>query len=250
MGVTIPNFNSAYDFLQTLKIEYFQQNGSSILADTQGTQQLFYATVEQKNQPWLNQGLADPALTGLIVRSPLTPAVNNPTGDPTRDRLTGLPLDEKGRYTVQVAVGEPIGGYKTYSPQYFPCATSTCIATGKNLDSSDPGTQAYLKALDAQVFKDINTGATLATIVSPVGVVGGIAAVVGPLTSISAGFVEGVSGAVAAKELLQFAVAQYLTKVYGLADVIALRVTAVVDLAGGWQAFIDRSLEAARSGKQ
>ena len=44
-----------------------------------------------------------------------------------------------------------------------------------------------------------------------------------------------------AKEGLQLAAASYLKGVYGLSEAVANRITATVDLAGGWQAFIDRA---------
>ncbi len=138
LGVTVPHFKSAEDFLSTLKIEYQQQNGSLVLPGTSGTQQLFYATTDQKNQSWLNQGLADPEITGLIIRTPLNPPAASDLPDKTRDRLTGMPLDDKGRYTRQVAIGDPISGYTNFAPKYFPCATVDCVRTNASLDMSDP----------------------------------------------------------------------------------------------------------------
>lgn len=151
---------------------------------------MFYADVEQKNQAWINQGLADPAITGLIVRTPIKPQTNTDALDPTRDRLTGLPLDDKGRYTVRVDVGNPIDGYETYTPKYFPCATAECVRSGQNLDMSDPETRAYVKALDKKILDDIGKASTVAMVVSPAGVVGGVAQVVGPSTSIASGMLE------------------------------------------------------------
>lgn len=110
------------DFLAQLKGEYMQQ--------------LFYATVEQKNLPWLNQGLADPAITGLIVKTPINPPKTADTLASNRDRLTGLPLDDKGRYEVNLTLGD-----KSYSPKYFPCATAECVKSGGNLDMSDAETR-------------------------------------------------------------------------------------------------------------
>lgn len=98
----------------------------------------------------------------------------------------------------------------------------------------------YVKALDAQVFKDINTGATVATLAVPVGAVGNMLAALGPASSVAAGYVEGKTGTTVSKEILQLAAAQYLSRVYGLGDAVVNRITATVDLAGGWQAFIDR----------
>jgi hypothetical protein len=233
--VMVPYSKEADAFLQNLKIEYMQQNDTLNLPGTANQQQLFYATVEQKNQPWLNQGLADSSITGLIVRTPLAAAINNPGNQTNRDRLTGLPLDEKGRYTVQVSVDGT-----QYSPKFLPCATADCIRTGKNLDTSDAGTLSYLKALDKKILNDINTGATVATVIFPVGIVANIATVVGPLTSVASGYMDNQFAKSAVKEAIQIAATQYLQRVYGLGEAVANRVTATVDLAGGWQAFIDR----------
>jgi filamentous hemagglutinin len=176
----------------------------------------------------------------LIVKTPINPPKPTDKVDPTRDRMTGLPLDDKGRYTVNVALGDPVNGYANYSPKFLPCATPDCIRTGKNLDMSDSSTQAYVKALDAQVFKDINTAGTVGTLLTPVGVAGNTLGILGPLTSIAAGFMEDKFTTTFAKEGLQLAAASYLKTVYGVSDAIANRITATVDLAGGWQAFIDR----------
>jgi hypothetical protein len=90
------------------------------------------------------------------------------------------------------------------------------------------------------VFKDIGTGATVGTLVTPMGVAGALLAVLGPLTSVAAGAAEDKFGTATSKELLQFTAVQYLTKVYRLSDATVNRLIATVDLAGGWQAFIDR----------
>ena len=235
LGVTVGYSSAADAFLQTLKIEYSQQNGSLNLPGTANQQQLFYATVDQKNQSWLNQGLADSGITGLIVKTPLAPAINNPTNDSTRDRMTGLPLDEKGRYAVSVSVeGKP------FEPKYFPCATSSCIASGKNLDMADPGTQAYLKAVDKMIVKDIGAGSTLAAVLLPAGVVGGVASVIGPITSVTVGMMEDQSLKAIFKEGLQAAAGLYIQKIYGFTKELSTRVVGLVDSAGGWEAFVDR----------
>ena len=44
-----------------------------------------------------------------------------------------------------------------------------------------------------------------------------------------------------AKEVVQAASVQYVSRVYGLGDALATRIASAVDLAGGWQAFIDRA---------
>ena len=163
--------------------------------------------------------------------------------------MTGLPLDNHGRYTIRVEMGDPINGYKVYTPKYFPCAASACVASGKNLDNSDPATQAYVNALDAQVFKDINTSLTVAAVAAPV-IVGGIAGILGPLTSLAAGATEGQFTTAEAKELLQYAVAQYLTRIYVLGSSAVTRITSLVDLSGGWQSFVDRAKSSLNKDKQ
>lgn len=128
LGYTVPYSQEANNFLQALKIEYMQQNGTLVLPDTQGTQQLFYSTVDQKGNPALNQGLADSSVPGLIVRTPLAPSYNNPTNDPNRDKLTGLPLDDQGRYAVQVTVDE-----RRMSPNTFPAPLQTVFPSEKTM---------------------------------------------------------------------------------------------------------------------
>jgi hypothetical protein len=239
MGVVVPYVGQAADFLAKLKVEYMQQYGTLNVPGTAGAggpQQLFYATVEQKNMPWLNQGLADPKITGLIVRTPINPPKTADTIASNRDRLTGLPLDEKGRYEVNLTLGD-----KNYSPKFYPCATAECVKSGGNLDMNDAGTRAYVKALDKKIMDDINTASTVGAILTPVGVAGAIMGIIGPLSSIASGAIDGDVGTAGAKELLQLGASQYLSKVYGLADAVVNRLTATVDLAGGWQAFIDRA---------
>jgi len=236
IGYSVAYLPEADAFLQTLKIEYMQQNGTLTLANTQGLQQLFYATVDQKNQTSLNQGLADSSIASLIVRMPLSSSFNNPTNDSSRDKLTGLPLDEQGRYSIQVGVGN-----KVYSTKYFPCASSECLAGGKNLDMSDTETQTYVKAVDKMIVDDINKGATVAGMLSPVGVVGTLAGFIGPITSVVSGAMSDQMVSATAKEVAQAAAVQYMSRVYGLGDALATRIASAVDLAGGWQAFIDRA---------
>jgi len=248
LGVVVPYVGQAADFLAKLKVEYMQQHGSLNLPGTTGapggTQQLFYATVEQKNMPWLNQGLADPKVTGLIVRTPINPPKTADATAYNRDRLTGLPLDDKGRYEVSVTLGD-----KNYSPKFYPCATAECVKSGGNLDMSDAGTQAYVKALDKKVMDDINTAATVGTIVAPVGVAGSIAGYVGPATSLISGLISDEGLAAAFKEGLQFGAAKYLNGVYKFTEAAANRLVAAIDLAGGWQAFVDRASEELKNGK-
>lgn len=92
------------------------------------------------------------------------------------------------------------------------------------------------------VIDDINKGATAVTLISPVGVAGAIAGVLGPTTSLISGAVDRKPISAGVKETIQFAAIQYMTKVYGIGEAAANRIAAVVDATGGWQAFVDRAL--------
>ncbi len=242
-GVTVPYSEAANAFLQTLKIEYHQAIGTLILPGTSGqptgAQQLFFANTEQKNQPWLNQGLADPAITGLIVKTPINPPKMGETVGAGRDRMTGLALDERGRYEVQLVLDG-----KTFAPKYYPCATTECMRVGGNLDMSDPGTQAYLKAMDRQVFKDIGTGATLASLVTPVGVPGAALAVIGVFAALGESAVagdlnEGVRNETI-KLLSEKGAEATIKNALAHSPQVAARVVALIELAGGWDAWVER----------
>ena len=235
LGYVVPYSKEADDFLQQLKIEYVQQNGSLALPDTQGQEQVFYASVDQKNQPWMNRGSADPTITSVIIKTPLSAAINNPANDSSRDRLTGLPLDQQHRYMLATSVDG-----KSFSPRCFSCATTACVAGGKNLDMSDPGTQAYVKALDAQVFKDISKGTNYGTLV----VATGPAALLFSGTGIAAAIGSALTDSTALDEVSKFVSQQgataFFVQVLGHTPAAAARAVAIVDLAGGWEAFVKR----------
>jgi filamentous hemagglutinin len=191
------------------------------------TQQLFYATVEQKNLPWLNQGLADPAITGLIVKTPINPPKTADTQASNRDRLTGLALDDK-----------------SYSPKFYPCATVECVKSGGNLDMSDAGTRAYVQALDQQVFKDIGKGATAATLVTPTGAAARVlfwvgAAASGGQVATSDDQWEAVKDEIL-KAVSEKSGEKFFTEILGHTPSAAARATALINLSGGWDAFVNR----------
>ena len=94
------------------------------------------------------------------IRKPEIPGENNSKRDPA----TNLPLDDEGRYTQQILVDG-----KMHAPKYFPCPTASAGCGGQNLDMSDPGTVAYVRAQDKKIFDDIEKGTTVASLVRPVG---------------------------------------------------------------------------------
>jgi hypothetical protein len=243
LDAVVPYSPLADAFLQTLKIEYQQANGTLVLPGTSGQpagpQQLFYANAEQKNMPSLNQGLADVAITGLIVRTPINPPKVGETVASNRDRLTGLALDAQGRYEVQVSLDG-----RNYSPKFHACATTACSQSGANLDLNDPGTQAYVKALDAQVFKDIGTGATAASLITPVGIPGATLTVLGLLASGGQVVTSEKPTETTFDEFMKTASekggTKFFEEVLGHTPGAAARASALINLSGGWDAFVER----------
>jgi filamentous hemagglutinin len=156
-----------------------------------------------------------------------------------RDRLTNLPLDDKGRYGRTVVLDG-----KAYEPKFHSCATAECVAGGKNLDMSDPGTKAYVRALDPQIFKDIGTGATIGTLVGPSGIPVTIFAVTGAGAAVGETALSkdpGTTGFDKGIEMLSEVGAQtLLEKVLGYTPAAAARAAALINLAGGWEAFRER----------
>ena len=103
----------------------------------------------------------DPGLVAYIVsqtggedspyRMPiyvLPPEAARP-GQPV-DRLTGRPLDDKGRYTVSHVVNGQV-----YHVKYWPCADRETLCAGRNVDTSTPSYEAWNRALNAQAAKEV-----------------------------------------------------------------------------------------------
>jgi filamentous hemagglutinin len=152
-----------------------------------------------------------------------------------RDRLTQLPLDEQGRYSRQMVVGG-----KAYEPKYWPCATAECVSGAQNLDMTDPGTQAFVKALDAQVFKDISTGVNYGLIATPVGVPGRVLAATGVMASAGSAMTDSSAVDEALKYGSQYGATRFFTDVLQHTPAAAARAVAIIDLTGGWDAFVAR----------
>ena len=236
IGYLVPYFKIAEEFLRLLQVEYAQTSPSLDIPNSNG-QKLFFANDIEKSLSQLNINTAHFKKSGVIVMTPISNL--NPNSLPSnsqRDVLTGLPLDQKGRYTQIIAVDERI-----YSPKYFACAIPECL--GKNLDMSDNETQAYVKALDKKILEDLNTGANLLALASPTSLAGAIAGTASPVTSVVLGHLDGEPDKAGLKELSQVTASQYLQKIYGLTNGAATRITALIDLTGGWQRFVDRIYE-------
>lgn len=133
---------------------------------------------------------------------------------------------------------------KAFEPKYLPCATVECQSSSNNLDMSDPASQAYVKALDQKVFKDIGTGVTAATFLTPTGAAAkvlfwlGAAASGGQAAMSDAPFNEGRDEAM--KALSEKGGAIVFEELLGHTPGAAARASALINLTGGWDAFVNR----------
>lgn len=170
-----------------------------------------------------------------------TPSSGGVNKDPNipRDRMTGQPLDAKGRYSQTVVLDG-----KAFEPKYFQCATTECIRTGSNLDMGDPASQAYIKALDAQIFKDIGKGATVGSLVTPVGAAGNALFVLGLLASggevVTSQAVLETARDEVLNEIAEKGGEAVFREILGHTPAVAARAAALINLAGGWEAFTER----------
>ena len=187
----------------------------------------------------------DPALQKFIADNkpgiyswPVTSSGSGSTSV-LRDRLTGLPLDDKGRYTRQVIIEG-----KVYSPKYFPCATSECQARGYSLDQNDPETKRYAQAMGLKLMSDIGKGATAAAMIPNVPVVAGAAAITGVASSVGTTVLSDDKRDAFGTELFKFgsqaAAEKALIHVLGYPPAVAKLVVGAIELLGGWDKFSEQ----------
>jgi filamentous hemagglutinin len=231
LGYTVPHSKQAEAFLQTLQSEYATISPNLSIGDGQ---YLFYATADQKSDSNLNTKYLDKEIVGLISKTSVLPIEVAATVDRTRDIRTGLPLDDHGRYSEQAYVNGSM-----YQPKYFPCAALQC--QDHNLDMSDAGTQAYVKAVDIDILKKIGVAANLVILKNPVGTVGNTSSFIGSAAGIAGGVIEDSLPEAAGTEVLEYAAEMYLRKVYSLPKSVAVRAITAIDMAGGWDAFVTRT---------
>ncbi|WP_323493575.1 hypothetical protein [Undibacterium sp. 5I2] len=233
LGYTVPYSAQAEAFLHTLQTEYA---GTTPNVSIGGGQFLFHATPEQINSPHINSDSVDKEIAGIIIKKPIKSPSSVENTNEKRDPATNLVLDEKGRYSQRITVdGKP------FEPKYFPCPVASAGCSGQNLDMADAQTAAYVKALDKKVLNDIGTASTLVTIANPTGILGAIASFIGPTAGLTSGYVDGSLAEAGAKETIQYVAGAYLQKIYGLSSSAAAQTIAIIDLSGGWQAFVERA---------
>ncbi|WP_233102258.1 two-partner secretion domain-containing protein [Pseudomonas sp. MF7453] len=84
-----------------------------------------------------------------------TPSIS----DAQRDRLSGRELDAQGGYRTSVVVDG-----KVFTPRSLPCADASCVASGANIDRSDPETMRWENAVNAKAAQDILLAASVAPV--------------------------------------------------------------------------------------
>lgn len=229
-GDIVPYSEQAEKFLHVLQSEYAATNPNVSIGDGQ---YLFYATNEQKNASYINSDKVDKEIAGIIVKTPIKPPDTAQSNNGKRDPATNLPLDDEGRYSQHIIVDG-----KAFTPKYFPCATPEC--QGHNLDMSDSQTAAYVKALDKKIFDDIGTAASAVAIANPVGAVGTAAGITGTAANAISGFLFDPATAIG-QEVTQRGFSEYLKHGLQMSAPMADRIVAIIDLAGGWDTFVNRA---------
>lgn len=131
-----------------------------------------------------------------------------------------------------------------FEPKFHACATSACAVGNANLDISDQATQAYVRALDQQVLKGIGTGATVGSLVNPLGAGGQVLFWLGAAVSTGLVAISNSPYETARDEALKAASEKggesFFKDVLGHTPGAAARAAALIELSGGWDAFVSR----------
>lgn len=177
------------------------------------------------------------------------PVTSSTAGSTTvlRDRLTGLPLDDKGRYTRHVIIEG-----KLYTPKYFPCATSECQARGYNLDGNDTETRRYAQAMGLKMMSDLSKAATVAVMV-PSGTVAVAGTAVGAIASAGTVALSDDKSDAAFQETWKFIAQEGAQKILismGHSTLVVRETVAAIDLLGGWDAFVTAARNNFRGGTE
>ncbi|MFC7367338.1 hypothetical protein [Vreelandella zhaodongensis] len=149
-----------------------------------------------------------------------------------RDRLTGRPLDEEGRYTVSYVVDG-----KIYHVPHFSCADRENTCLGANVDYSDPAAQAWERAVDAKALGDLGTVATAGVVMNPAGALGFGLASTGTGASLFSGYLKDEAVSAISKEMLMAGFEEY-AKARGYPAAEARRLTQALNLSGTWDEVI------------
>ncbi|PMR71318.1 DUF637 domain-containing protein [Halomonas heilongjiangensis] len=160
------------------------------------------------------------------------PAEEAAPGQP-RDRLTGRPLDEEGRYTVSYVVDG-----KIFHVPHYSCGDAACVVQGANIDYGDPAAQAWERALNAKALDDVSKAASAGVVMTPVGQIGAGLAVGGMAASLVSGYLKDDFVSSASKEALILGFERYASA-RGFPATEVTRFAAFLDLAGVWDTVVE-----------
>jgi filamentous hemagglutinin len=149
-----------------------------------------------------------------------------------RDRLTGRPLDEEGRYTVSYVVDG-----KIYHVPHFSCGDAECVRRNANIDHSDPAAQEWERAVDAKALGDLGTVATVGVVMNPAGALGQALIYSGTATALLSGYLKDETVNAISKEVLMTGFEEYAKK-RGYPAAEARRLTQGLNLSGTWDEVI------------
>ncbi|WP_434985198.1 hemagglutinin repeat-containing protein [Vreelandella zhaodongensis] len=235
-----PGSNIIVDLQDVAAVDdtYFDYGGDWITTPGEDGTTRYLIQPVSKNTP--------PELTSYIIeqtggesspyRAPVyqLPPEDAAPGQP-RDRLTGRPLDEEGRYTVSYVVDG-----KIYHVPHFSCGDAECIRRNANIDHSDPAAQEWERAVDAKALDDLGTAATVGVVMNPAGAVGQGLAYAGMGTGLLSGYLKDETGNALSKEVLMVGFEEY-AKARGYPAAEARRLTQALNLSGIWDEAIKNS---------
>lgn len=149
-----------------------------------------------------------------------------------RDRLTGYQLDKNGGYNVPVVVDGV-----SYSPRYYSCASSECVASGASIDLGDVNTLRWIRAQDVKTLENGSFIFAVGAVFAPPAAVGAFAN-----SSAAAGLLAGylkedLTGSMS-QELLGYGFERYAAS-RGVSPDMAKRLAAGLGAADVWKKIVE-----------
>ncbi len=149
-----------------------------------------------------------------------------------RDRLTGYAIDDNGGYRIPMAVDGVV-----HAPRFHPCSDALCLASGANIDFSDPATLRWIRSVNAKTAEQVSFSLAVAAVGSPAAATGALA-----WGSTGVGILAGFLNESTEKALSAAAVStafhSYATS-KGLSPAQATRLASAVEAADGWSRLVD-----------
>lgn len=157
-------------------------------------------------------------------------------GTGSRDRLTGYPADETGRYRVPLVIDGAV-----YAPLYLPCGNAECLAMGANIDFSDAGTLKWLRAVNVETVNNIGWIMGVASITA-----GGTTAAILSNGSAAASLLSGYLKDEVVSSLSSNALSDSFEKFAvrrGMPEQVASQLANGLGAAGVWDSIVEKSTD-------